>query len=49
MVYEEASAKNSKGVQAAFSTVISQLNKLPRVQKEKLKIKRMPKSDRCCF
>lgn len=49
MVYEEASAKSSKGVRAAFSTVISQLNKLPRVQKEKLKIKRMPKSDRCCF
>ncbi len=49
MVYEEASAKNSKGVHAAFSTVISQLNKLPRVQKEKLKIKQMPKTDRCCF
>jgi len=49
MVYEIASAKSNKGVQAAFSTVISQLNKLPRVQKEKLKIKQMPKSDRCCF
>lgn len=49
MMFETASAKSSDGVHKAFATVISQLNKLPRVQKEKIELKLKPKSDRCCY
>ena len=49
MVYATASAKNSAGVHEAFSTVVSQLNRLPKVRKEKIKLKNAPKSDRCCY
>lgn len=49
MVYATASAKSSAGVHEAFATVVSQLNKLPKVQKEKIKLRNEPKSDRCCY
>lgn len=49
MFYETACPKNGLGCVKVFSTIVSQLNKLPKVQAEKLRIKRMPKSDRCCY
>ena len=49
MCYETVSAKNSAGVQNAFSVAIRQLNRIPRVHKEKINIQNKPKSDRCCY
>ena len=49
MVYATASAKSSAGVHEAFATVVSQLNKLPKVQKDKIEFRNKPKSDRCCY
>lgn len=49
MVYATASAKSSAGVHEAFATVVSQLNNLPKVQKDKIEFRNKPKSDRCCY
>lgn len=49
MFYETACPKNGLGCVKVFATIVSQLNKLPKVKAEKLRIKRMPKSDRCCY
>ena len=49
MCYETVSAKESAGIQNAFSVAIKQLNRIPAVHKEKLKIINKPKSDRCCY
>ena len=47
--YEEVSAKTSDNITKAFDTLIHQLHQLPEVQKETIRIKTAPKSDRCCY
>lgn len=49
MFYETVSAKDSDNVNNAFSVAIKQLNRLPRVHKEKIELINKPKSDRCCY
>ena len=49
LFYEEVSARSDDGVRRAFETLVSQLRKLPRVQRADLKQRQTPTSDRCCF
>ena len=49
MVYETACPKDGNGCFQVFSTVVSQLNRLPRVQAEKIRLIQLPKTDRCCY
>lgn len=49
MCYETVSAKDNHQVHKTFSTVVKLLNRLPRVQKEKIKLQQRPKTDRCCY
>lgn len=49
MVYETACPKDGTGCVKVFATVVSQLNKLPKVQAEKIRIRQQPKLDRCCY
>ncbi len=49
MCYDEVSAKQNDGIDRAFNTLISQLKMLPEVQKETVRLKSAPTSDRCCY
>ena len=49
MFYKTACPKDGTGCVLVFSTIVSQLNRLPRVQEEKLRVMQLPTTDRCCY
>jgi len=49
MVYETACPQDGTGCVKVFSTVVSQLNRLPRVSQEKIRLTQLPTTDRCCY
>tara|TARA_B110000093_G_C12807444_1_gene341415 strand:- start:112 stop:663 length:552 start_codon:yes stop_codon:yes gene_type:complete len=49
MFYETACPKDGTGCVLVFSTIVSQLNRLPRVREAKIRVMELPTTDRCCY
>ena len=49
LFYEEVSAKDNTGISTAFDSLVRQMNELPEVKLETVKLNTTPKSDRCCY